>query len=64
MLISAKCQCGNENKKDFVEYEGGLGYEAIICKKCGAYADNDGIHDADKWSKRLIRTGRDSKVGE
>lgn len=56
MLISAKCpNCGNEDPKEFIEYDGFLGYEAVICKKCGDYADSEGEHKADNFSKDVIK---------
>jgi len=55
MLISARCKCGNDNKNNFFEYEGSLGYEAIICKECCGYFDNDGEHEADEWSKEFVK---------
>jgi predicted nucleic-acid-binding Zn-ribbon protein len=54
-LIKAKCIfCGNTNIREFVEYDGTIGYEAIICKKCGGYSDHYGHHEPDEFSKRFI----------
>lgn len=55
MIKSAKCACGNTTPSEFVEYDGCLGYEAIICKHCGRFADHTGEHEADEWSKQYIR---------
>jgi RNA polymerase sigma factor (sigma-70 family) len=43
------CPCGN--KDDFEFYDGLLGYEAVICTKCGRYADHTGIHDEDFYAE-------------
>jgi len=42
MLISVKpCpNCKADKVSDFREYDGMLGYEAIICKKCGCTIDD------------------------
>lgn len=52
-ILSFSCSCGNQNPKDAIEYDGSLGYEAIICKKCGAYSDHSGEQPADEWSLKL-----------
>lgn len=31
-------------------YDGAVGYEAIICTKCGAYSDHNGEHEIDEFS--------------
>ena len=54
MIINASCQCGNEDVRRFHEYDGALGYEAIICLICKRYYDNTGEHAADKWSKQFV----------
>ena len=45
--IEKPCFCGNKDKNEFLEYNGSLGYEAIICKKCGAYSDREKAYNAD-----------------
>lgn len=42
--------CGNNDPKKAHEYEGGLGYEAVICKCCASYADSNDWHLSDEWS--------------
>jgi len=52
-----KCKfCGNSDPKQTIEIDGGLGYEAIICKKCGAFYDQYGSHKADNWSRKQMQT--------
>ena len=36
--------CGNEKLR---YYGGALGYEAMVCDKCGAYHDHYGVHPKD-----------------
>jgi hypothetical protein len=56
------CPCGNRETADFREYDGLLGYEAVVCLKCGRYWDNEvagfdwksGTHKADDWSINYI----------
>ena len=59
MLTKFKCQCGNADKKQAKEYHGVLGYEAIICLKCGRYYDQAGAHEpeTDKESVLYIKKG-------
>jgi len=49
MLISVKpcLNCGNDQVSGYKEYNGLLGYEAIICKKCGFIYDHNGAHEPD-----------------
>jgi len=54
MVTAFKCKCGNTNPKKAKEYEGMLGYEAIICTCCGRYADHNGIHEADEFSLNFL----------
>ena len=46
MIVSVKpcVNCGAIKISDFMEYKGCLGYEALICKKCGTTYDNSGVH--------------------
>lgn len=57
MLTKFKCQCGNADKKQAKKYYGMLGYEAVICKKCGRIHDETGIHEreTDKTSIMYIK---------
>lgn len=49
-IIKFDCDCGNQDPTQAMEYDGMLGYEAIICKRCGAYSDNLGTHEPNEWS--------------
>jgi len=43
--INKPCvNCGADKPSDFKEYDGMLGYEAIICKKCGWLYDESGAY--------------------
>lgn len=53
--IEQACKCGNKNIRDFIEYDGSLGYEAVICTKCGRYSDYSGDYEPNEWSKEYIR---------
>lgn len=55
MIIKFKCICGNTDPKKAYHYTGCLGYEALICKKCGRYEDVEGKHKADNFSKDIIK---------
>ena len=35
-------------------YDGGLGYEAYVCRHCGTYFDHEGEHPVDEWSEGYI----------
>jgi hypothetical protein len=35
-------------------YDGALGYEAYVCRKCGTYFDHYGQQKPDDWSLRFI----------
>lgn len=50
MIIKFSCACGNTSPSRAKEYDGSLGYEAIVCLDCGRYSDHSGEHEADKWS--------------
>ena len=52
--ILVPCSCGNIKPREYIEYDGSLGYEAIICKQCGIYHDHFGEHKPDDWSIELI----------
>lgn len=65
MIIKCSCDCGNEDTKDFHEYYGYLGYEAVICRKCGKYYDHEGKHNVDQFSIRFLnQTATGRKGGE
>ena len=59
MIISFNCECGNKDPKKAKEYDGALGYEAVICAVCGTYYDFDTegkprTNKPDEWSKKFI----------
>ncbi len=58
-IISFKCKCGTTNPEDALYYDGCLGYEAIICKKCGRYGDHSKEYEADDWSRSMISDEQD-----
>ena len=44
MVTKFNCPCGNQDPKKVEEYDGVLGYQALICESCGATHDDTGIH--------------------
>ena len=52
MIISVKpcVNCGASDVSDFREYDGCLGYEAIICKRCGYIYDHTGVYSPEEDS--------------
>lgn len=55
MILQFNCpKCGNSNPKKAFEYEGGLGYEAVICKCCAAFADTNGWYEPDERSRLQV----------
>ena len=54
MITSFECTCGNKDPKKAKEYDGCLGYSAIICTECGRYYDENGEHQADEFSKSFV----------
>ena len=55
MIVSFNCTCGNDDVGKAVEYDGAVGYEAIICTACGRYSDSEGVHEKDTWSMEFIK---------
>lgn len=53
--ITVPCKCGASEPKDFVEYDGSLGYEAVICKHCGRYFDLGGSYEANEFSRTYLK---------
>jgi transcription elongation factor Elf1 len=53
-VIQFTCSCGNTDPVKTIEYDGALGYEAIVCTICGAYHDHTGEHPVDDFSRRLL----------
>lgn len=54
MINKFNCPCGTNNPNDAKYYDGVLGYEAFVCKKCARTHDFSGVHPADDWSKRFV----------
>lgn len=49
MVIKFECTCGNKDPNETKIYDGSLGYEAIICKKCRKIYDintPEGFYDS------------------
>jgi hypothetical protein len=55
MVTQFSCTCGNTDPKKVHEYDGMLGYEALVCTECGRYSDHMGEHAADEWSKHYLQ---------
>jgi transcription elongation factor Elf1 len=51
MITQFNCPCGANSISDAKKYDGSLGYEAVVCRQCGRYSDDNGSHEADDWSK-------------
>lgn len=54
MITQFKCRCGAHKPEDAKEYDGSLGYEAVICRKCGRYWDYEGEYEPDDWSRNYV----------
>jgi hypothetical protein len=54
MIIKFTCSCGNTDPQKAKEYDGLLGYEALVCKVCGRFSDYQGEHEAGDWSRQLV----------
>jgi hypothetical protein len=53
--IESPClNCGADQSSDFKYYDGCLGYDAIICQKCGFIYDASGAHEPDKDEKSIM----------
>ena len=55
MIKTFSCPCGNTDPQQAYEYDGSVGYEAIVCRICGSYYDHDGLHPIDGWSKYFVK---------
>lgn len=62
MLVQFKCQCGNDDPKQTKHHDGLIGYEADVCKKCARYADHEGWHDANEWSRDFVNLKTEPRV--
>lgn len=62
--VDEPCPCGNKDPKEFKEYDGALGYEAVVCKKCGRFDDYNGSHEADAWSRSFVGLDKDKKASD
>ncbi len=54
MVVKYNCKCGNNDPRKVHEYDGALGYEALVCKVCGRYCDHAGEYEPDKWSMQFV----------
>ena len=63
MITKFNCKCGNSDPGKAKEYDGALGYEAVICLNCGRYYDQEGGHEAetDKESVLYLMINRRGK---
>jgi hypothetical protein len=52
----------NHDPKHQVFYDGALGYEAIVCRECGAYCDHSGAYPPDEWSLHYIKCFRPDTI--
>lgn len=46
--------CEELPHNDLAYYDGALGYEALVCRKCGTYFDHNGQQKPDDWSLGFI----------
>ena len=55
-IVKFNCSCGNTDTKKAYAYDGGVGYEALICMCCGRYYDHVGTgeHEKDDWSEQFM----------
>lgn len=50
MIESFHCiYCGADQPSDAKEYDGMLGYEAIVCHRCGSVSDITGTRPLSSW---------------
>jgi len=54
MITKFNCPCGANKPADGKEYDGCLGYEAVVCRRCGRYWDHSGEYPADEWSRAFV----------
>lgn len=54
MITSFSCECGNTAPDHAQEYDGALGYEAIVCLDCARYYDHFGTHKPNEWSRDFV----------
>lgn len=54
MVTEFNCKCGNTDPKQVKEYEGCLGYEALICTCCGRFYDHHGINNPNNFSLAFV----------
>ncbi len=55
MITKFFCDCGANKPEDAKFYDGCLGYEAIVCKRCGRYYDHEAEHQANDWSRAYVK---------
>ena len=56
MVTKFECTCGNTDTEKVYEYNGCLGYQALVCTTCGRYYDNEGEHLPDEFSKPYMES--------
>jgi len=54
MITKFTCKCGNHDPTKAKEYDGMLGYEAIICLKCGRVHDHEGVHEPETDKENIM----------
>ena len=63
-ITSYKCPgCGTEDVSHAKEYDGALGYEAVVCTECGGYCDDMGEYPACDWSLEFVGKKNDIIFG-
>ena len=53
-VVKFFCICGADKPQDCKYYDGAVGYEALICKRCGRMYDHLGEHPADDFSCHFV----------
>jgi hypothetical protein len=53
-LYTVTCEELPHDNQRLAYYDGALGYEALVCRKCGTYFDQSGQQKPDDWSLRFI----------
>ena len=53
-IITFTCVCGADKPGDAKYYDGAVGYEAVVCRKCGRMYDHLGEHAADEFSCHFV----------
>lgn len=53
-IVEFSCVCGASSPSEAKYYEGCLGYECIVCRRCGRIFDHEGEHEADEFSRLYV----------